>query len=73
MSVDALPEQDAANAGELALDARGHEPADLAELLGALRSLCAGDFGVRLEPRDGMLGQLVDQVNRLATLNTLGL
>ena len=42
---------------------------DAADLLAALNALCAGDFGVRLKPRDGVLGQVVDRVNALATLN----
>ena len=32
---------------------------DAADLLAALNALCAGDFGVRLEPRGGVMGQVV--------------
>ena len=42
---------------------------DAAELLTALTSLCAGDFGVRLEPRDGLMGQVVERINTLGALN----
>ncbi len=35
----------------------------------ALTSLCAGDFGVRLEPREGLMGQVVERINALAALN----
>ena len=43
--------------------------AEAAELLAALSALCAGDFGVRLEPRGGVMGQVVERVNALAALN----
>ena len=42
---------------------------DLANLLTALSALCAGDFRGRLEPRDGLMGQVVGQRNALATLH----
>jgi HAMP domain-containing protein/signal transduction histidine kinase/ActR/RegA family two-component response regulator len=42
---------------------------DATELLGMLNSLCAGDFGVRLEPREGVMGQVVERINALAALN----
>lgn len=32
---------------------RGEDARDAADLLRALNALCAGDFAVRLEPRDG--------------------
>ncbi|MDP9100968.1 MAG: HAMP domain-containing protein [Actinomycetota bacterium] len=44
-------------------------PADAAALLAALTKLCAGDFAVRLEPRDGVVGQVVERVNTLASLH----
>src|SRR6478672_3179314 len=42
---------------------------DAADLLAALNALCAGGFGVRLEPRGGVMGQVVERVNALAALN----
>ncbi|HUR76243.1 MAG TPA: hypothetical protein VMZ00_18305, partial [Sporichthya sp.] len=42
---------------------------DIADLLKALDSLCAGDFSVRLEPRDGQLGAVMERFNDLAVLN----
>ncbi|MBA3742471.1 HAMP domain-containing protein [Sporichthya sp.] len=42
---------------------------DIADLLKALDSLCAGDFSVRLEPREGQLGAVMDRLNDLAVLN----
>src|SRR4051812_23657925 len=42
---------------------------DVADLLKALDSLCAGDFSVRLEPRGGQLGAVMDRLNDLAVLN----
>src|SRR5689334_24840100 len=42
---------------------------DVTDLLAMLSSLCAGDFGVRLEPRGGVMGQVVERVNALAALN----
>ena len=47
----------------------GSAGGDLADVLAALNSLCAGEFGVRLEPREGVLGQVVERVNVLASLN----
>ncbi|MGQ0847257.1 MAG: HAMP domain-containing protein, partial [Sporichthyaceae bacterium] len=41
----------------------------MADLLHALDALHAGEFSVRLEPREGTLGQLVDRVNALAVLH----
>ncbi len=40
-----------------------------AELLTALEAQCAGDFGVRVRPRDGVAGQVVARLNTLAALN----
>ncbi|MDX6198920.1 MAG: hypothetical protein QOJ79_2071, partial [Actinomycetota bacterium] len=42
---------------------------DITDLLAMLSSLCAGDFGVRLEPREGVMGQVVERANALAALN----
>jgi HAMP domain-containing protein/signal transduction histidine kinase/CheY-like chemotaxis protein len=42
---------------------------DVTDLLAMLNSLCAGDFGVRLEPREGVMGQVVERANALAALN----
>ncbi|MDT7573161.1 MAG: hypothetical protein QOE05_3335, partial [Actinomycetota bacterium] len=42
---------------------------DVTDLLAMLSSLCAGDFGVRLEPREGVMGQVVERANALAALN----
>ncbi len=42
---------------------------DIADLLKALDSLCAGDFSARLEPREGQLGQVMERFNDLAVLN----
>jgi methyl-accepting chemotaxis protein len=42
---------------------------DVADLLRSLDSLCSGQFAVRLEPREGPLGQVVERVNALAALN----
>src|SRR6201746_983659 len=42
---------------------------DVADLLHVLDALCVGNFSVRLEPRGGPLGQVVDRVNALAAQN----
>ena len=42
----------------------GGNAGELAELLTALDALCAGDFSVRLQPRDGLMGQVVSRLNR---------
>ena len=41
---------------------------ELLNLLTVLSALCAGDFSVRAEPREGLVGQLVERANALATL-----
>jgi HAMP domain-containing protein/signal transduction histidine kinase/CheY-like chemotaxis protein len=52
----------------LSLD-RTEDARDVADLLRALNALCAGEFSVRLEPRDGAMAQVVERVNALAVLN----
>jgi HAMP domain-containing protein/signal transduction histidine kinase/ActR/RegA family two-component response regulator len=47
----------------------GASDRELAEILAALQALAGGDFGVRLEPRAGVLGQVVERVNQVAALN----
>jgi HAMP domain-containing protein/signal transduction histidine kinase/CheY-like chemotaxis protein len=42
---------------------------DLVDVLNALTALSSGDFAVRLEPRPGLVGQVADRVNQLASLN----
>ncbi|MDX6253781.1 MAG: hypothetical protein QOJ11_115 [Frankiales bacterium] len=49
--------------------AAGAEAADVAAVLAALNALCAGDFSVRLEPREGALAVVVERINALAALN----
>src|SRR5687767_12239869 len=41
---------------------------DLLDVLSVLTSLCAGDFASRVEPRDGLVGQVAERVNQLANL-----
>src|SRR5690349_19785541 len=47
----------------------GASGSDVTDLLAMLTSLCAGDFGVRREPREGIMGQVVERANALAALN----
>jgi HAMP domain-containing protein/signal transduction histidine kinase/CheY-like chemotaxis protein len=42
---------------------------DLIDVLNALTALSSGDFAVRLEPRNGVVGQVAERVNQLAALN----
>ncbi|MDQ1629123.1 MAG: hypothetical protein QOI54_2867 [Actinomycetota bacterium] len=63
MSVEAPSQPNSRAAGAAA------EAADVAAVLAALNALCAGDFSVRLEPRDGALATVVERVNALAALN----
>jgi HAMP domain-containing protein/signal transduction histidine kinase/CheY-like chemotaxis protein len=39
------------------------------EMLHALTAVVSGDFSVRLEPRDGLAGQLAERINSVAALN----
>jgi HAMP domain-containing protein/signal transduction histidine kinase/ActR/RegA family two-component response regulator len=45
------------------------EDRDLLEMLHALTAVVAGDFSVRLEPRDGLAGQVAERINQVAALN----
>ena len=61
MSVDTSPQE-----------ARTQVPADdreLLEMLRALTAVVAGDFSVRLEPMDGVAGQVAERINQVAALN----
>ncbi len=60
MTTDIVPEQSTGTA-------TSHDR-DLLDVLGVLASLCAGDFSARLEPRDGLVGQVAERVNQLANL-----
>ncbi|MCW2746509.1 MAG: sensor hybrid histidine kinase, partial [Mycobacterium sp.] len=70
MSVDAVASRSGAQA-----QTQGETPdapsagTDMADVLTALNKLCAGDFAVRLEPREGVTGQVVERINALAALN----
>ncbi|MGB8652104.1 MAG: HAMP domain-containing protein, partial [Mycobacteriales bacterium] len=44
------------------------EGPDLAPVLAALNALIAGDFGVRVEPTSGVVGQIAERLNALAAL-----
>ncbi|WP_255953369.1 HAMP domain-containing protein [Streptomyces odontomachi] len=51
-------------------DTQSVRTADLRPLLGALQSLCDGDFSVRVaEDGDGVLGQMAGSINRVAARN----
>jgi HAMP domain-containing protein/signal transduction histidine kinase/ActR/RegA family two-component response regulator len=70
MSVDAEPEIGTARAKaprQPKADARTGR--DEADLLLALNAMCSGDFGVRLDARPGIMGQVVERMNALAALN----
>ena len=56
--VDAVPPQPS-----------GGEDRGMVEMLHALTAVVAGDFSVRLEPRDGIAGQLAERINQVAALN----
>ncbi len=45
------------------------EDRDLLEMLRALTAVVAGDFSVRLEPREGLAGQVTERINQVAALN----
>lgn len=50
-------------------DGGGIADAGATDLLSALNRLCAGDFALRLEPRNGLHGQVVERINGLASLH----
>ena len=58
MSTGTLPEQPVATS----------QDPELLDVLNVLAALCAGDFTVRAEPREGVAGQIVERLNQLATL-----
>jgi HAMP domain-containing protein len=66
MSIDAPAEPAKTRSKAAAADPASKDATDL---LAMLNSLCAGDFGVRLEPREGVMGQVVERANALAALN----
>jgi HAMP domain-containing protein/signal transduction histidine kinase len=45
------------------------EDRELLEMLRALSAVVAGDFTVRLEPREGLVGQVAERINQVAALN----